>query len=277
MKHYMKLNPEHFEKIASGKKTIELRLYDEKRKLVKPGDEIIFTHIQTPYRSISVIVDSLITAASFDSLFKHISLVDCGYEEKEITGTNHLDMNHYYSEEKQRQFGVVGIKFSINKNSMSNIYVPYEEVKAYISKSVIKSAKQIPEVNEWYSWFEKINTEVYFTYYYKKAIDVGMLEAAIDFFDAVIRTYIFDQSVELRDKFIEEGNYDGTEDIRIFLRHYYDRPMEVEEFLPLKTWWDSTRLSIVLTFAGSNVDYSRCLYSTVFDGIDEDGEWYDAL
>lgn len=95
MIHNMKLNPEPFEKIASGKKMIELRLYDEKRKLVKPYDEIIFTHIQNPYRSISVIVDSVITAASFESLFKHISLLDCGYEEKEITGSNHLDMNHY--------------------------------------------------------------------------------------------------------------------------------------------------------------------------------------
>lgn len=34
MTHYMKLNPEPFDKIASGKKTIELRLYDEKRKTV---------------------------------------------------------------------------------------------------------------------------------------------------------------------------------------------------------------------------------------------------
>ena len=86
MTHYMKLNPEPFDKIASGRKTIELRLYDEKRKLVRPADEIVFTHIRNPYRSISVIVDSVITAASFESLFKHISLVDCGYEEKEITG-----------------------------------------------------------------------------------------------------------------------------------------------------------------------------------------------
>ena len=171
MKHYMKLNPEPFEKIASGKKTIELRLYDEKRKLIKPGDEIIFTHIQNPNHSISVIVDSVITAASFDSLFKHISLVDCGYEEKEITGTNHLDMNHYYSEEKQRQFGVVGIKFSKSKRSLSEVHVPYDEVKDYILKSVVKSAKQIPEVNEWYSWFTTINTEMLFTGVYKTAIE----------------------------------------------------------------------------------------------------------
>ena len=72
MTYYMRLNPEPFDKIASGRKTIELCLYDENRKLVKPNDEIIFTHIQDPCRSISVIVDSVITAASFESFFKHM-------------------------------------------------------------------------------------------------------------------------------------------------------------------------------------------------------------
>lgn len=33
MKHQMKLNNEPFESIKNGTKTIELRLYDEKRRL----------------------------------------------------------------------------------------------------------------------------------------------------------------------------------------------------------------------------------------------------
>ena len=276
MLHYMELSPEQFEKTATGKKTIELRLYDEKCKLIKPGDEIIFTHTQSPYRSTSVIVDSVITAASFESLSKHISLADCGYETNGITETNQIDMNQYYSKENQRQLGVVGIKFSKNKRSLSNIEVPYEEVKSHLIKYVTAKS-EIPEVSAWYTWFEKINTEVLFTHAYKKTIEVGTLEAVVDFFDAVITSYIFDQSIELQDKFVEECGYDGIEDIRIFMRHYYDRPMELEEFFPLKTWWDSTRLSIVLHFTGVNVEYSGCQYSTVFDGIDEDGDWYKVL
>ena len=143
MTHYMKLNPEPFDKIASGKKTIELRLYDEKRKTVLPGDEIIFTHIHNPYRSISVIVDSVITAASFESLFKHISLVDCGYEEKDITGSNHLDMNQYYSEEKQRQHGVVGIRFSTNSQSESYNDIP--DYENSLSANIATVAKLDPD------------------------------------------------------------------------------------------------------------------------------------
>ena len=42
--HEMKLHSSPFEMIKSGKKTIELRLYDEKRQLIKEGDIIIFTN-----------------------------------------------------------------------------------------------------------------------------------------------------------------------------------------------------------------------------------------
>lgn len=42
MKHNMRLNAEPFEKISSGAKTIELLLYDEKRRVIKVGDEIEF-------------------------------------------------------------------------------------------------------------------------------------------------------------------------------------------------------------------------------------------
>lgn len=42
MKHQFKLNNFPFEKIANGTKTIELRLYDEKRQKLNVGDEIVF-------------------------------------------------------------------------------------------------------------------------------------------------------------------------------------------------------------------------------------------
>ena len=42
MIHEMKLNKEPFEKIRDGKKTIELRLNDEKRQRVRVGDSIVF-------------------------------------------------------------------------------------------------------------------------------------------------------------------------------------------------------------------------------------------
>ena len=40
----MKLAPSPFEMIRNGKKTIELRLYDEKRKSISNGDRITFVN-----------------------------------------------------------------------------------------------------------------------------------------------------------------------------------------------------------------------------------------
>ena len=45
MIHEMSLNPAPFEKIKNGEKSIEIRLYDEKRRGVKIGDIIIFSKL----------------------------------------------------------------------------------------------------------------------------------------------------------------------------------------------------------------------------------------
>ena len=45
MKHEMKLNDSPFNKIKNGTKTMELRLYDEKRRRLREKDYIEFTNI----------------------------------------------------------------------------------------------------------------------------------------------------------------------------------------------------------------------------------------
>lgn len=72
MEHTMKLNPSPFSLIRDGVKTIELRLYDEKRRKIAPRDTIRF----------------------------------CNSE-------NTKDMDKYYSPERQKQFGVVGIRVAV--------------------------------------------------------------------------------------------------------------------------------------------------------------------
>ena len=42
MKHEMRLHDTPFKMIQAGTKTIELRLYDEKRQQIQVGDEIEF-------------------------------------------------------------------------------------------------------------------------------------------------------------------------------------------------------------------------------------------
>ena len=45
MTHFMKLFPAPFQKITESRKTIELRLCDEKRQRIAEGDTIVFFQI----------------------------------------------------------------------------------------------------------------------------------------------------------------------------------------------------------------------------------------
>ena len=56
MTHYMNLHPQPFSMIANGNKTIELRLFDEKRQLISIGDRLIFTNIEDANSTISCVV-----------------------------------------------------------------------------------------------------------------------------------------------------------------------------------------------------------------------------
>jgi ASC-1-like (ASCH) protein len=107
--HHMKLNPSPFEMIKSGQKTIELRLYDEKRQQVKAGDEIVFTNIETG-ETLMKTVAQLYRFDSFDELYKSLPLLQCGYTMDHIDEASPADMAQYYSAEEQGKYGVVGIE-----------------------------------------------------------------------------------------------------------------------------------------------------------------------
>ena len=107
MKHNMKLKDKPFNSIKNGTKTIELRLFDEKRQLLHENDLIEFTNIETN-EMILVQVEALYKYPSFTELYKHFDKVDMGYNANEEASPE--DMNNYYSKEEQEKYGVVGIK-----------------------------------------------------------------------------------------------------------------------------------------------------------------------
>jgi len=111
--HIMKLQPSPMEKIRTGRKTIELRLLDEKRKLISVGDTIKFVNAQMPADTLSVTVKELFIFDSFRELYNHLPLMDCGYTEDELSTASPADMELYYSKEEQAQYGVVGIRIAL--------------------------------------------------------------------------------------------------------------------------------------------------------------------
>ena len=107
MIYNMKLKNKPFEMIKKGTKTIELRLNDEKRKLINEKDIIIFENMITK-ELIKTEVIRLHKYPSFEKLYKHFDKSALGYEEDEIA--NPGDMDIYYPKEKQEKYSVLGIE-----------------------------------------------------------------------------------------------------------------------------------------------------------------------
>ena len=109
MLHKMKLNESPFERIKNGTKTIEFRLYDEKRSKIKIGDQIEFAKLPDLQETILVDVLDLYREDTFENLFKKLFT-----DEDEIKRKT-TSMYQYYSPEEEQQYGVLGIKISLIK------------------------------------------------------------------------------------------------------------------------------------------------------------------
>ena len=113
MKHKMTLNEAPFLKIKNGIKTIELRLYDEKRRGIQKGDVIEFKNAVSAEEAMLCEVVEMHVFDSFDSLYKNLPLLKCGYTEADIDTADPTDMDEYYSRKKQTEYGVVGIELKL--------------------------------------------------------------------------------------------------------------------------------------------------------------------
>jgi len=93
--HYMKLQPQPFEMIKNGKKDIEMRLNDEKRKSIENGDIIEFSNTSSG-EIIRVSVISKHVFDSFDKLYASFDKSRLGYEDSEAAEPH--DMSKYYED-----------------------------------------------------------------------------------------------------------------------------------------------------------------------------------
>ena len=107
----MHLADEHFEKIKSGEKTVEIRLFDEKRKNIKVGDCIVFCRGDGRDECVSTTVVALHRFKSFQELFSSelfhkIGFGDMTYEEAATI------MYKYYTQSQEQKYGVLGIEIN---------------------------------------------------------------------------------------------------------------------------------------------------------------------
>lgn len=108
MLHKMKLNEDPFKRIKNGTKTIEFRLFDEKRQQIKIGDQIEFSKLPDLQEKLLVDVIELYREDTFENLFRKL------YSDEEEIKRKYKAMYQIYSPEKEQQYGVLGIGIKIN-------------------------------------------------------------------------------------------------------------------------------------------------------------------
>ncbi|MBB1544222.1 ASCH domain-containing protein [Candidatus Saccharibacteria bacterium] len=109
--HEMNLQPKYFDFIKGGTKRIELRLYDEKRQSIQLGDIIEFAKSDDEKFKAEVV--GLLRYNSFADLFEDFDisiLADSSMTKQELLEV----LGEFYSEEKQAEFGVIGIRIKLS-------------------------------------------------------------------------------------------------------------------------------------------------------------------
>ena len=108
MIHKMRLVDFAFKAIKNKEKDIELRLNDEKRRLISVGDIIEFEHIDT-HEILRTQVINLHKYDTFDELFSKFDHKRFGLKETD----NASIMNNFYTKEEQDEYGVLGIEIKV--------------------------------------------------------------------------------------------------------------------------------------------------------------------
>lgn len=101
----MNLQPKYFDFIKDG-----TRLYDEKRRSIQLGDIIEFAKSENEKFKAEVI--GLLRYNSFADLFEDFDisiLADASMTKQELLEV----LGEFYSEEKQAEFGVIGIRIKL--------------------------------------------------------------------------------------------------------------------------------------------------------------------
>lgn len=113
MQHEMHLYKEPFDMIKNGLKTIELRLYDDKRKRINVNDIIVFTSTENSLETVTAKVIALHIFDTFETLYQNLPLLKCGYTPETLAHARPDDMESFYTKSQQQKYGVVGIELTV--------------------------------------------------------------------------------------------------------------------------------------------------------------------
>lgn len=105
--HKLNVKEKYYKLLKSGVKTIELRLFDEKRRNIKIGDCIEFFNLSNEHDKFVAVVVNLYRADNFIELSDKIDCCKAGFFNKDELV---LVLEEFYSKDRQQKYGVVGIE-----------------------------------------------------------------------------------------------------------------------------------------------------------------------
>lgn len=149
----MKLDQKYYNYILNGTKEYEIRLNDEKRRLLKKGGFIKFQNVSNESDYFIAQVDDLLYFNNFKEVVDSINMKYLS--DKNDTALELMNaLNHFYSKESQEKYGVVAIKLNKNiiiKQNLSDINYG-DEIFNYLKNNY----------SDFKEWFDKLvlNDEV---------------------------------------------------------------------------------------------------------------------
>lgn len=107
----MHVNDEPFQKIKNGTKTVELRLYDEKRRNLSITNNLLWLiNRDNEQDALMARIRDVHIYPTFRELFENKELFDkCGFDCLSPLEAAEV-MHKYYSAEDERKYGVIGIE-----------------------------------------------------------------------------------------------------------------------------------------------------------------------
>ena len=106
------LHSDVFDIVKNGKKDIEVRINDEKRRLLKVGDTLVFLRRPLEEDKIVAKVTDLVRYKTFSELVEHYEMKRLyldGYTKEMYLN----EMSRFYTEEEQLVDGVLAIHFEV--------------------------------------------------------------------------------------------------------------------------------------------------------------------
>jgi ASC-1-like (ASCH) protein len=110
--HQMGLYKDYFKAVKVGKKTVEVRLNDEKRRKISVGDTIEFVNVTDQNDTIKVQVTELRKYDTFEEMYLDIPVQDFDCQgwtlEEMLKGTYEI-----YTKEQEKQWGTLAITVNV--------------------------------------------------------------------------------------------------------------------------------------------------------------------